>query len=760
MYIGFYTKGLLIDPTIPLEEQSLGGSESSLYYLSCELSKMGHHVDVFCNTVKSVESGNLNWYPFIDILHRVQSDKSFDAFVSHRYHGDLLQLSSLIKTKMYILWNHDMPHPDLIENLSYFVRADKIIFLSEFHKQAYRDLVNVDGSDINGQALDDISIIGRNGIDFNLINQFKKNRVIFSNRFIYGSRPERGLRILLQRIWKLILKKYPDAELYVTTYDYDHRYVSNHSRETYRQVYTAMSNIPNIIIKEKLTKRDWYELLSSSNMMLYPCTFPEISCINAIEAQALGVPIVTTDDFALSETVGSSYCRIKEDPYSQEYVEDFVKRTIALKEDKKMRDYVVKTNMDHIDVKYDWNYIAQEWLDIINEFIDTHYEKRDKTVSLCMITKDSERDILKAIDSVKNVVDEVCVYDTGSTDRTLSLIQESSFPVPVKIEKGSWTDSFEDARNKSIEKASSDWILWMDSDEFLMNPQLLRQYLNTRYFNGYLIAQRHIMFNREDPDDLPMRLFRNDDRFRFYGVIHEQPMINSNSPIYPAYIIPDLVFMHSGYMTEALRRHKAMTRNFPLLIKDRQLYPERDLGVVFLMRDMYHIAIWEIESLRGSISVKSYNLFQQIIRIFRNQFFQNPKDPIYPYAFRVYQLVLRAMLELGIWIEDSQMLPIKLTYGIHADLGGNLRQDIRSAERLVWIGFKDEMERLFQVATDDIFNDIDKDHEKLIEPVMLIKESPIYNDFNISEEMLKLNNNCDIIEGNDVHTKQKFNTQS
>jgi glycosyltransferase involved in cell wall biosynthesis len=80
-----------------------------------------------------------------------------------------------------------------------------------------------------------------------------------------------------------------------------------------------------------------------------------------------------------------------------------------------------------------------------------------------MIVKDEEETIARALMSVKPVVSEMIVIDTGSTDRTKDIAEK----LGAKVYDFQWTDSFSDARNFSLSKATGDWILVLDADEVI-----------------------------------------------------------------------------------------------------------------------------------------------------------------------------------------------------------------------------------------------------------------------------------------------------
>ena len=80
-----------------------------------------------------------------------------------------------------------------------------------------------------------------------------------------------------------------------------------------------------------------------------------------------------------------------------------------------------------------------------------------------MIVKDEENDLVKCLRSVKPVVDEMIVVDTGSTDRT----KDIATALGAKVFEFPWENDFSAARNFSISQAKGDWILALDADEVI-----------------------------------------------------------------------------------------------------------------------------------------------------------------------------------------------------------------------------------------------------------------------------------------------------
>ncbi len=116
------------------------------------------------------------------------------------------------------------------------------------------------------------------------------------------------------------------------------------------------------------------------------------------------------------------------------------------------------------------------------------------TISLCMITKNEEHFLEQCLNSVKELVDEIIIVDTGSTDQT----KEIASKFTDKIYDFQWCDDFSAARNESLKHAAKDWILVLDADEVISkqdHPKII-QLINSET-TAYTLIQRNY-FQSED----------------------------------------------------------------------------------------------------------------------------------------------------------------------------------------------------------------------------------------------------------------------
>lgn len=145
------------------------------------------------------------------------------------------------------------------------------------------------------------------------------------------------------------------------------------------------------------------------------------------------------------------------------------------------------------------------------------------TISLCMIVKNEQDVIGNCLESVKDVVDEINIVDTGSTDRTREIVSRYT----DRIFDFKWIDDFAAARNFSFDQATKEYILWLDADDVMLaeDVEKLRQLKETlspevgcvTFLYNYAqdeTGKPALIFRRE-------RLVRRDRSFRWVGFIHE-----------------------------------------------------------------------------------------------------------------------------------------------------------------------------------------------------------------------------------------------
>jgi len=196
-------------------------------------------------------------------------------------------------------------------------------------------------------------------------------------------------------------------------------------------------------------------------------------------------------------------------------------------------------------------------------------------VSLCLIVKNEEAHLRGSIGTAADLVDEIVVVDTGSTDRT----KEIAASYGARIFDFPWVNHFAAARNEGLRHATGDWIFWLDGDDTIdeENRARLRQQFaglgtdNIAYMMKCLCVA-NAATNTEARVLEHVRLFRNDPAIRWQYRVHEQ--------ILPAILAQkgriewtDVIIKHMGYQDPAQCGDKRL-RNLRLLQQEEKELPE------------------------------------------------------------------------------------------------------------------------------------------------------------------------------------------
>ncbi len=195
-------------------------------------------------------------------------------------------------------------------------------------------------------------------------------------------------------------------------------------------------------------------------------------------------------------------------------------------------------------------------------------------VSLCLIVKNEEDNLPACLGSAADLVDEVVVVDTGSTDKT----KEVAARFGAKVVDFPWVDSFSAARNESLRHATGEWVFWLDADDRLDedNRAKLRRLFAGLGGENAAYAMKCLCVARGPGDAATavdhVRLFRNRPDVRWSYRVHEQilPAVRkAGGEVRWA----DVVIQHTGYQDPALR-HKKLERDLRLLKLEQAEQPD------------------------------------------------------------------------------------------------------------------------------------------------------------------------------------------
>ena len=166
---------------------------------------------------------------------------------------------------------------------------------------------------------------------------------------------------------------------------------------------------------------------------------------------------------------------------------------------------------------------------------------KQMTISLCMIVKNEETNLERCLSSIRNVVDEVIIVDTGSTDGTKEVAHQ--YTSPDLVYDFEWINDFSAARNFAFSKATMEYIMWIDADDVFPHESLLAlQKLKEELTPDVDIITMPYLYDF-DADGNPLltfsreRLFKRENDYRWIDPVHEYieltgNVLNTNIPVH------------------------------------------------------------------------------------------------------------------------------------------------------------------------------------------------------------------------------------
>ncbi len=338
-----------------IKETALGGSETSADAMAKSLAKLGHRVTMFSNCEKGCVVDDVIYRPLdgwltysIGTPHDINIvQRSTEPFINR------------LSSKLNLLWCHDLALGRSIQDFRGILwNLDKAILLSDFMVNQYKDAY---------QVTDDIIFKSRNGIDLSHVPE----PIDYRNykQLVYAARAERGLDNMLD-IFSKLLEKDPEFELLLCGYDN----TVEHMKPFYAQIgETAMKFGDKCKWMGHLSKTELYKMYNSAGVYVYPTPSPtmpqfdEIYCISILEAQACGLPIVTSNRGAIPETMHPDAGTLIDGLASKDnYKEKFIDGVLNYVNDRESYQVASKAGRAHAQT-LSWNALGQEWTDMFDE---------------------------------------------------------------------------------------------------------------------------------------------------------------------------------------------------------------------------------------------------------------------------------------------------------------------------------------------------------------------------------------------------------
>jgi glycosyltransferase involved in cell wall biosynthesis len=234
------------------------------------------------------------------------------------------------------------------------------------------------------------------------------------------------------------------------------------------------------------------------------------------------------------------------------------------------------------------------------------------TLGLSMIVKNGGKDLRLCLESVRSIVDQIVIADTGSTDETVSIAREFG----ATVVSHPWQDHYAEARNAALAPITTDWVLVLDADEELIPeagreiPRLLQD--TSSEIGGYRLCIRNYVkvrftsvlgtLSRDNHDDVERaraapayadhrlcRLFRRHPGIYYHCRVHEvveHQVINAGFRLAES----DLRILHFGHLAETAGyqgKYDYYRRILKMAVEETPEYPHIWLQLAIVEKEFF-----------------------------------------------------------------------------------------------------------------------------------------------------------------------------
>ncbi len=344
------------DTTTPLRKP-LGGTQSAVAYLSAELVRSGHEVVVINGVREPIETDGVR---FLALPQPIPFINGFDVVVIV---GNAcgLALRSIGCTRPFVLWCHHATNQPAVQPL--LNPEERAVFagyamVSRWQAEHYVAQLGV--------PVEKMQIM-RNAAAPAFLK--RPPRKLWFERGIppvlgYTSTPYRGLDVLLLS-FPSIRAKIPGARLRVFS---AMQIYSQETRDPFGSLYDVCRDLPGVDYVGPVTHPDLAEAMDEIDILAYPSTFAETSCICAIEALTAGSLVIAHNLAALPETSGGFAHLVDLDPKEFQHGQMATRYASALVG--AVENYqaqpeatldMVKRQVEQYRATYNWSVRAAEW---------------------------------------------------------------------------------------------------------------------------------------------------------------------------------------------------------------------------------------------------------------------------------------------------------------------------------------------------------------------------------------------------------------
>jgi len=214
---------------------------------------------------------------------------------------------------------------------------------------------------------------------------------------------------------------------------------------------------------------------------------------------------------------------------------------------------------------------------------ETSQDTGSLTIAATMMVRNEEENLARCLNSIKDIVDEIVIVDTGSEDKTVEIAESFG----ARVYHHPWEDNFSLHRNQSMKYAESDWVFVIDADEEVTLGNGITKETLKRFIKEIPIPRdtASVAFKVMDMQGGRCVMEFNSTRIfkkgmvHYEGIVHNAPQIHNRNG---AAFCDLLRISHFGYDLTPEKKQKKFERTSGLIFKKLEAEPENWLMYFYL----------------------------------------------------------------------------------------------------------------------------------------------------------------------------------
>jgi len=258
--------------------------------------------------------------------------------------------------KKLVYWNqlsYDQEAVQFLQHQQNIDVIDKFVFVSNWQAEQFRKIYKIPG--------EKTFVIKNAHLGVYPKQIWKKDKL----KICYTSTPWRGLDVLLKS-WEILNPQDCELHIFSSCKIYGEDFAKQDSN--YQELYDWCDKLPNVVYRGSIPNDQLRRELTEFDILAYPSTFEETSCIAVIEALSSGLRVITSSIGALPETCegwAKMYSYIEDrDKHSQYFAKILGEEIEKMKSGELMNH--LRLQQEVYSNRWSWENRIKDWENVLN----------------------------------------------------------------------------------------------------------------------------------------------------------------------------------------------------------------------------------------------------------------------------------------------------------------------------------------------------------------------------------------------------------